>query len=706
MNWVFFTLKRFFLFFRVFGLFFIFSAFWFMLAQAASSLGFFPEISSDEPIIFDKKTASLVAKKNATLAFKDNLLGADTLTFLQNENKVVADSNVFLNNSRIRAIAKAADYTFVSKELNLTDFKLYSSPIYIEGPSLSAKGKAIKTEKAVVYLGQADPFCLNIYAKEAEGDIGGSIRVRHGLLRIGKVPVFWLPRATFQEYPFAISQEAGKSEIGGYLRNSIFYKPKHPSLKKVGFLLDFYDTTGVFFGPAYNYNSPLVKSNLRSGYLRDGRIDRKLDSLKNDIPKDRYAIEFRHNQEINDNFTVVTKVSAWSDSEILRHTRPRLYNKNRAPDNFVEGVSLGENYIFSAFTRFRPNNFLLVQQRLPELSFHYLPTQVGKTKIYQESKIGMSNILEKGVEGQINPDHVYKMDAYYGLRRPFCPSDWMSIVPLVGLKVNRYGKYEGDDRSFSWISGEFGFDLEFKSYKIWDYHNKTWQIDQIRHILKPIVQYRVLPMHKTGNASLAQIDREVANTHMDPLDLAQARKIDPNEGGHILRLGLNNILQTKTSSVYSPRDLANLSVVQDVRCSRKEGQKTLSYTHTTFSFSPAYWLDFDCYHRLNPYSLSAQELTTRTAIKNGDEWTFSFTTTYLKEETLQYGLNFRYNFTVRHAVSLGCTFNEKTQQVTSQTYKYITKLGHNWDLVISAGFSKNTSLVSHEKYAFALRWKP
>ena len=46
-------------------------------------------------------------------------------------------------------------------------------------------------------------------------------------------------------------------------------------------------------------------------------------------------------------------------------------------DNFLESYYTGDNYVISAFTRFQPNDYHIVQRRLPEIRFDGLPVEAG-----------------------------------------------------------------------------------------------------------------------------------------------------------------------------------------------------------------------------------------------------------------------------------------------------------------------------------------
>ncbi|MFR6034204.1 MAG: hypothetical protein ACLUKN_14155, partial [Bacilli bacterium] len=84
---------------------------------------------------------------------------------------------------------------------------------------------------------------------------------------------------------------------------------------------------------------------------------------------DRFFAEFRHSPMVSDSVSLTGNVSYWSDEFVTRDFRPELFYDNQTPDNFGEAMYYGNFFTASVFTRFAPNDWELVQQRLPEVRF-------------------------------------------------------------------------------------------------------------------------------------------------------------------------------------------------------------------------------------------------------------------------------------------------------------------------------------------------
>jgi len=199
----------------------------------------------------------------------------------------------------------------------------------------------------------------------------------------------------------------------------------------------------------------------------------------------------------------------WSDSNVLRDFRQNQWQNNQLPDNFVEADQRDENFIVSTFVRYRPNDFELVQQRLPETRFDLMPTPVfNGTGIFQEGQASYVQLIQQSLTA--GPTlHSNRFDAYYGWRRPINPTSWMTITPVVGGRITNYQDTLNDQGQFTRFLGQVGFDANMRSYGVWSYSNPTWGIQGLRHVMTPILMYRYIPDAQQGTGKIPVIDQDV-----------------------------------------------------------------------------------------------------------------------------------------------------------------------------------------------------
>jgi len=134
------------------------------------------------------------------------------------------------------------------------------------------------------------------------------------------------------------------------------------------------------FGPSGAYESgeddPGVKGRFPLWFINDYG-DRLLDVLGRPVPSHRGFVEWQHQQQLSENLTLTGELNYWRDSEVVRDFRLSEFLKVQQPDTYLESAYTGKNYFVSLFSRFQPNTFEHVQERLPELRFDLLPLAVG-----------------------------------------------------------------------------------------------------------------------------------------------------------------------------------------------------------------------------------------------------------------------------------------------------------------------------------------
>ena len=85
--------------------------------------------------------------------------------------------------------------------------------------------------------------------------------------------------------------------------------------------------------------------------------------------------------------------------------------------------------------------------------------------------------------------------------------------------------YTLDGDSFSRDIYEFGFDLETRMHAIYPTFNRTWDIDGLRHIVRPVVRYRYYT-DPDSEGEIATIERDAFDLNRPLLDLSDLQNTD------------------------------------------------------------------------------------------------------------------------------------------------------------------------------------
>ena len=589
-----------------------------------------PEITASRTDITESGT---VFTGNARLTYDGALLLADQISYDPKTQVARATGRVSLTRGTERLLADELTYNLESRAYTVKNLRFGQDPVYISGSGLDADPKKVVIHDAVVTFSEPGLFAPTLRANHVTYIPGNSVKATNAYVGVGIIPLLPVPfynQSVDDPLISHVKARAGfSSNLGGELELGLL-APFTRSVK-LGGDLDIYTKRGVMFGPAAAYKfdnaHQSVRGSLRSGFIQDSG-DRGTDILGNPIPKDRGFVTWEHYQTIGDNITTLGQVNYWSDSDVTRDFRERDFRQVQTPDNFVEGYYTGENYVISAFTRFQPNDYHVVQRRLPEIRFDGLPVDAG-SGIYHRVNASIASLEDKSLPALSDP--VNRVDTYYALTRPFTPREWLSIKPVAGARFTYYDQATSGRDDYTRVLGEVGFDADLQASSTYNYKNEQWKIDGLRHLVKPYVSYRAIGNADQGQAYIPPIDRTAFSTYLQPLGLGDRRDTDTLEKTNTLRLGLDNVLQTRDPA-YGSRNLAELNVAGDWRFDRAAGQSHFSAIQSQLALNPVNWLSFDTYANVTPSDLTLRELNTGVTFRDAGVWSVRVGTDFLKSD--------------------------------------------------------------------------
>ena len=700
------------------------------LTLSISLSGALPELSSIEPLEYDEASQRLVARGDARLDFENTRIRADRITYYQEFSLADANGGVAISHDGGRLVAKRMSFDSQENIFSVDILRTGQWPYYISGVSAGGTIENTNIQGATVFYDEPSPFGLSVssgavrYVNEDDGEY---LSVDGATFRIGRIPFFYLPsyRHNFSSAPYLLDINAGSNrDLGHYLQTTSLFPIT--SWLRAGANLDHYSKRGLLAGPTaqyvYNSSSQSIVGALSTGAINDkgSQAERDVDTLGRQIKSSRNFMQWRHKHHIGERFSTTASGSYWSDSDIIRDFRDDIFDENQRPDNFVEATYTGENWILSAFARFRPNNFQLVQERAPEVRFDLLPIPLSNTGAYHRASASYLQLNEDfdriapdiTVEGESD-----RFDLTYRIERPVLLTNWLTLTPLAGARMTQYENQQIDplflgqlpvtvDDSFKREIYELGFDLEARAYATYPTLNKAWRIDGLRHLVRPALRYRYFSDPEDVNG-IAAIDRQVFDLKRPLLDLSDLRNVDQIAQSHLVRLGLENLFQTRTEA-YGSRTLAELNFYQDIifqKNLRYDGNEddVFNATWVELVLNPAPWLKFDLASRFKTESITLEELRTRTTIKSGEIWELGLSTDLLNKRINQYRLDYIYLINERCSFVTNMNFDANSNKFTIFRLGLQTQLGSTWELLYAITFREDARRESDVSFDIQLR---
>ncbi|HVU33257.1 MAG TPA: LPS assembly protein LptD [Opitutaceae bacterium] len=655
----------------------------------------------------------------AELREADLLVTADQLRYKGSANvnpdTIIATGHVVYTRGPLRVLADQVvvhrqDRTFSAEHIRLGQY-----PYYIEGTSATGTRDEITVYNARVTYGEPGPWAPTATAAKIVISPGHRIAWDQAQVGIGHARPIPFPK--FQQ-TLSGTLLSGLSLTGGYRASLGAYAdagmhlPVAPGIR-LGGDVGYYTARGLLLGPSGTYSDPddpdRLTGSFTSGYI-DDHGNKGTDILGRPIGENRGFLEWRHHEQITDNLTLSGQFNWWKDSDVMRDFHPRDFFPVQKPDSFVEATYAAPNWFVSAFSRFDPNSFEIVQQRLPELRFDLMPISVGGG-IYERLNASIALLRENPVPGITtapgfltsplddplypialgSPNSTFpsggtvrdlrstRLDAYYQLSRPIAPRDWFAITPVVGGRVTHYMDTQGaaQDGTYTRVLGEVGFDAEMHASGTFAYQNETWHINGLRHLFTPRISYRYIPEADKGQAYIPPIDRQAFSTYLQPLGLGDGRNIDQLQATNTLRLEFENTLQTRDPQ-YGTRDLLRFDVANDFRFKRQPGEKDVSEIHTSLSASPVGWLELGLYSSFAPQTSTMREFNSGITFRDGDLWTVQFGNNFLRHNLQDYLINARRRLNEEFQAIMLLQYDQRAHRFNEQSYGIVQNLGNTW----------------------------
>ncbi|MFZ9682288.1 MAG: LPS assembly protein LptD, partial [Cephaloticoccus sp.] len=594
--------------------------------------------------------------------------------------EAVATGHVSLTRGSERILADRLTYhrgkgTFTADRVRLGRF-----PYFVSGRRAEGTATEVTVYDAVLSVREPGPWQPTVIADPLTYVRGEELVAANARIGVGRLQPVAVPKFTYKlNLPLVsyLSFTAGyRASLGAFVESGV--NVPVGTATKVGASLGAYTQRGFMVGPTAHYERARdgreAAGDLKSGFIND-HGDKLTDVIGRPVPENRGYLQWWHAQDLTPRLSLTGQLNYWSDSEILRDFRPDEFFGVQEPDNYLQAVHAADRYFVNLFSRFRPNDFQPVQERLPEVQFSLPATSIGGG-FFARVSAGAAALREEppGGGGVMRSD---RLDAYAAVTRPLARADWFSFTPIVGARATHYARATGGRDTYTRMLGEFGFDAELRAAKTWDYQNPVWKIDGIRHLLTPVASYRYVPGAEKGRAWIPAIDEQTFGTYLPVIGLGDIRSIDDLDPHHVLRVGLNNTWQTRDAT-YGSRDLLVLNLANDFRFDRLPGQRRSSDLHAFLAFTPSPWLQFDFYQRTTVADLTLQEFNTGLTIRDGDAWAMRFSSHFLRQEIDEYILAYEQRLNESLAVLTKLHYDTRRKRFNEQAFGLRQNLGNTW----------------------------
>jgi len=479
------------------------------------------------------------------------VIDGDEVSYLQSEGKIVAKGDVRLKNKDVELFCQEANYDasknianiigdvkiirantvlygkdvvydFNTSDVKMGQIRMFDPPIY----GVSKEGSKIGEEKYELKKGYITTCDLEnphyrLVSKKVTIYPGKKVVARNVVLKIGKLPVFYIPymSQSLKDDSFPFEVVPGKnSEWGYYVLARWRYNLNEENRGKIHF--DWYEERGQGYGITHKIESKKFGSALINYY----RIKDDLYSLQNrkylfdqfpqresKAPKyledDRYKAQFSYGWDPNPDLSIRSEFHKFSDEYFMKDFFEREYDIEPHPLSYTLITYSLDHSSLSLLAQKRFNRFWTETEYLPQLEYDFYEQNLGDSKFYFESLNKVGNL---NYETANSGNNEASLRAYSHNRLSYVDKlKWLHIKPYVGAYSVFYSRTQWGEEDSPRIAPEAGITLSANLYKIFELDwpwPKEEEIKLMRHVMTPELEYTYMHDSTIPDNNIYQFD--------------------------------------------------------------------------------------------------------------------------------------------------------------------------------------------------------
>jgi lipopolysaccharide assembly outer membrane protein LptD (OstA) len=562
-------------------------------------------LTEDGWVEYDLETGIAEATNGVRVIYGNTVLTADKVRLDQPSGETIADGNVRIQQAEQLWVGQHMTFNFKNQQMEANQFRTGKAPFFVAGEGLHGEltNKVYVTTNAIITTDNVAKPAIRVRAKYLKIIPGVRLIAKHGVLYFGPVPVMYFPYYTrdLTAGPNNFSFIPGyRSSYGPFILGS-YHWALNPQLDGA-IHLDYRERRGPGVGPDFDFHlGRWGDGSLKYYYTHDNDPNA---SLTNSLPENRERLHFTYLAEPLRDLSIRSQVRYQGDLGIVHDFFETEYRQNPQPSTFVEVDKLWKNFSLDLYVQPRVNDFLDTIERLPDLRLSGYRQQLWNTPFYYESESSAGYyrhlFAETNSFASTNNYEAARADTYHQIVMPETLFGWLNVIPRVGGRFTYYSEASGPGSRTDEVNrGVFntGAEVDFKASRVWpEYRSTLLDADGLRHIVQPSVNYVFVPRpNAVGTNEIPQFDYELPSLRLLPIEYPDYNAIDSINSQNVIRLGLNNKLQTKRNGEVV--NLVNWDLYTDWRLPPRNNQSTFADLYSDLTFKPRSWLTFESLNR-------------------------------------------------------------------------------------------------------------
>jgi lipopolysaccharide assembly outer membrane protein LptD (OstA) len=596
-----------------------------------------------------REQGMIIGKGNVVIKYADITITADEVKIDIKGKKAYAEGRAFLVQGDKTFSGEHIVYDFGAGQGIIDNIEVFVHPWNIKGKKIEKKtNKEIVVTEAFMTTCDLENPHWKIAAKKIIIFFEDKIIAKNVVVYIGKVPVFYWPR-----YVESLKDKRGKfvfvpgnnSDWGVYLFSGYKY---YFNKDNIGvFKVDWRQKKGTAFGYDHEYKYEKAEGVVRTYYLNER--DRDSHPI---TEKERYRIKWTHKQDFTENIWGVSEWQELSDEDIIKDYVKKEYEQDPEPESYLYLQRKFEQANINLYTNKQTNSFFDTIEYQPEINLFINKLNIGKLPLYFNSDWTATNLNKEYI---LSSDSTNRIDMYQELNL-LKKIGIIAIKPYVGVRQTYYSQSKYDEEE---LRGVFynGISLSSKAYSTMYHYSEFWDIERLRLVYQPSIEY------------VYNYEPTVKNSYLNQFD-----GIDSITKQNYIRFKFENRLQTKRlrKNGINNWDLVKHKIYFDYHpdgIEYKGGKRDISYIYDRLEISPFEWVAIDFKSKIDAYE------------KDWEEFKFDF------------------NLNRKNKGKLGLGYHYRKDNNSDALVDVSVKLGKKWRAKVVNNYDFENRRMSRQQYS-------
>jgi len=610
-------------------------------AQTPAKRLFVEAPGKEGTLTVELETGLVIATNGILVRYLESPTNTTELTALRarlnrDSGHIIAEGAVTLMRDGQLWRSHSAEYNFMTRDFRAGGFRTGYPPFFIGGLGLAADGtnRVYSAHDSFMTTDDLGVPGFRLRCKTLTVTAGERIEATEATLYIGSVPIMYLPKysRTLTRHPNNFAFVPGyRSLYGPFLLGAFNWTASEELSGKLR--LDYRQRRGLGIGPDIHYDfGRLGAGEFKFYFANDDEPGLSLAGRP--VAPDRHRIGLWHSTLIETNFTLRLNLREARDDTFIRDFFESEYRQNIQPSSFVELNKLWPDFSLNVLVQPRLNSFYETVERLPDVKLSAMRQEVGVTPLYYESESSLGWFRHKFANGTSNDFAAWRGDTYHQLSLPQTWFGFLNVTPRVGGRFTHYGESDGAGVNFTEtdrVVFNTGAEVSLKASRLWpEARSRFLDLDGLRHIIEPSINYVFVPSPNRAPPQLPQFDTELPGFRLQPIEFPDYNSIDSVDSQNVLRLGLRNVVQTKRDGQLDP--VLNWALYTDWRLRPRAGQTTFADVFSDLDFKPRSWLTLSSEMRYDIASGHVRLADHNIAVEPNTTWSFGIGHRYLRTD--------------------------------------------------------------------------